>query len=75
MLHRISELFRFSHFICEQGKQREKRQAEQAPEGFVTGFQNTGQFLFASEVTVSFSNLHPQVYSAVVQNKFFEQKN
>lgn len=33
-------------------KQREKRQAEQAPEGFVTGFQNTGQFLFASEASL-----------------------
>ncbi|KAG0574258.1 hypothetical protein KC19_VG248100 [Ceratodon purpureus] len=33
-------------------KQTEKRQAEQAPDGFVTGFQNTGQFLFVSEASL-----------------------
>jgi uncharacterized protein YcbX len=33
-------------------KQKEKRQAEEAPEGYVTGFQNTGQFLFVSEASL-----------------------
>ncbi|XP_024391319.1 uncharacterized protein [Physcomitrium patens] len=31
---------------------KENRQAEDAPEGYVTGFVNTGQFLFASEASL-----------------------
>lgn len=37
----------------ELGVLQEPRQAELAPNGYTTGFVNTGQFLFASEVAFS----------------------
>ena len=52
MLFYLSCNHSYVFFICmrELGALQEPRQAELAPNGYTTGFVNTGQFLFASEV-------------------------